>query len=106
MKTAPKNRKEHRVKYQWKLRRSLVGVTLGVTLVAGCAARQPESPPGLATAEQQTASAASRAEQAAQRAEAAASKAEVAAGRTEQAAQRVEAATLKLEGQFSKRLRK
>jgi hypothetical protein len=94
------------MKQWWRMNRFVVGITLSVTLVAGCAARQPESPPGLATAEQQTASAASRAEQAAQRAEAAASRAEVAAGRTEQAAQRVEAASLKLEGQFSTRLRK
>ena len=94
------------MKQGWRMNRFVMGMTLGVILIAGCAARQPESPPGLATAEQQTASAASRAEQAAQRAEAAASRAEVAAGRTEQAAQRVEAASLKLEGQFSKRLRK
>ena len=94
------------MKQWWKMNRFVVGMTLGVTLAAGCAARQPESPAGLATAEQQATSAASRAEQAAQRAEAAASRAEVAAGRTEQAAQRVEAATRKMEGQFSKRLRK
>ena len=94
------------MQYQWKLRRSLIGMTLGMTLIADCAARQPEAPAGLATAEQQTASAAGRAEQAAQRAETAATRAEAAAGRTEQAAQRVEAATVKLEGQFSKRLRK
>lgn len=94
------------MKHQWRLNGFVVGMTLGVTLVAGCAARQPESPPGLATAEQQTASAANRAEQAAQRAEATAARAEAAAGRTEQAAQRVEAATLKMEGQFSKRMRK
>ena len=73
------------MKQWWKMNRFVVGVTLGVTLVAGCAARQPESPAGLAAAEQQTANAASRAEQ---------------------AAQRVEAATRKMEGQFSKRLRK
>jgi hypothetical protein len=73
------------MKHRWRMNRFVVGMTLGVTLVTGCAARQPESPPGLATAEQQTASAASRAEQAAQRAEAT-------------------AATL--EGQFARRLRK
>ena len=89
-----------------RMNRFVVGITLGVTLVAGCAARQPESPAGLAAAEQQTASAASRAEQAAQRAEAAATKAEAAAQRVEQAAQRAEAAALTMEGRFSKRLRK
>jgi len=94
------------MKQGWKMNRFIAGMALGMTLVAGCAARQPESPAGLAAAEQQTASAASRAEQAAQRAEAAASRAEVAAGRTEQAARRVEAAILKIEGRFSKRLRK
>lgn len=94
------------MKQWWKIPRFVVGITLGVTLVAGCAAQPPESPAGLAAAEQQTANAASRAEQAAQRAEAAASRAEVAAGRTEQAAQRVEAATRKMEGQGSKRMRK
>lgn len=94
------------MKQRWRLNGFVVGITLGVTLVAGCAARQPESPPGFTTAEQQTAGAANRAEQAAQRAEAAATRAEAAAGRTEQVAQRVEAATRKVEGQFSKRLRK
>ena len=62
-----------------------MGATLGVTLIAGCTARQPEVPAALAAAEQQTAST---------------------AGRAEQAAQRVEVATLKLEEQFSQRLRK
>jgi hypothetical protein len=62
-----------------------VGVARGVTVVAGCAAREPEAPAGLATAEQQRASAASRAEQ---------------------AVQRVEAAPLTMEGQWSKRRRK
>ena len=94
------------MKPQWRVKGFVAGLTLGMALAAGCAAQQPESPAGLATAEQQATNAASRAEQAAQRAEAAASRAEVAAGRTEQAAQRVEAATRKVEEGFSKRMRK
>jgi hypothetical protein len=50
------------VKYQWTLRKSFVGVIRGVTLVAGCAVRQPEAPAGLAAAEQQSANAANRTE--------------------------------------------
>lgn len=91
---------------QWRMRKVVVGMTLSAALAVGCAARQPESPAGLAAAEQQTASAASRAEQAALRAETAAIKAEAAAGRVEQAAQRAEAAAVKMEGRFSRRMRK
>ena len=94
------------MKSQWRVKGFVAGLTLGMVLATGCAAKQPESPAGLATAEQQATSAASRAEQAAQRAEAAAARAEVAAGRTEQAAQRVEAATRKMEEGFSKRMKK
>lgn len=94
------------MKHQWGMHRVVMGITFGVTLIAGCTAQQPVSPAGYEAAAQQTTSAASRAEQAAQRAETAATKAEAAAQRTEQAAQRVEAAALRLEERFSKRMRK
>ena len=90
----------------WRAKAFVVGMTFGVVVTAGCAARQPEAAAGLMAAEQQTANAASRAEQAAQRAEAAATRADAAATRVEQAAQRAEAAALKVEERLTKRLRK
>ncbi|MGE0679896.1 MAG: hypothetical protein AB7P69_03155 [Candidatus Binatia bacterium] len=91
---------------QRKLKNVVVGALFGVTVLAGCAAKQAESPTGYEAAARQAASAASRADQAAQRAETAAAKAEAAGQRAEQAAQRVEAAALKLEERFTKRMRK
>lgn len=91
---------------QWKLKHLMVGTILGVTVFAGCAARQGESPTEYNTAAQQAASAASRADQAAQRAEVAAAKTDAIAQRAEQAAQRVEAALLNMEERFTKRMRK
>jgi hypothetical protein len=94
------------MRQQWKLKSLAVGTTLGVTVLAGCAAWQAESPTGYDTAAQQAASAASRADQAAQRAEVAAAKIDAIAQRAEQAAQRVEAALLHMEERFAKRMRK
>lgn len=99
-------RKEHDIQQQRKLKSVVVGTFLSVTVLAGCTARQAESPTGYATAAQQAASAASRADQAAQRAAAAAARTESIAQRAEQAAQRVEAAVLKMEERFTKRMRK
>jgi hypothetical protein len=100
------DKKDDGMTYQWTLNLVVVGIALGVTLIAGCTAQQPVSSTGYEAAAQQTASAASRAEQAASRAEAAAAKTDAVAQRAEQAAQRVEAAALKLEERFTKRMRK
>ena len=99
-------RKGHDMQPQRKLKSVVVGTFLSVTVLAGCAAKQAESPTGYDAAAQQAASAASRADQAAQRAEAAAARTDSVAQRAEQAAQRVEVAILKMEERFTKRMRK